>query len=268
MDMDVDTTLRLSNTPPDRQRRPRRRRISPNSLARFAREVDSSTFLTLGPATQEEVLSPTPLRAIYPDRGVVIIHAPPPSPSSQDSSEKKPPAKRKTEDRPGPSGSKDESGRKRSKKGHNEDGPYAPQLPPELLQKTGPGLVFLFKKKLEKSDVRENMNRLFVTAKGTEKMKEGFMTEEEKRAIWPDEEGPAGIEFTGLDKAGREYKLGITIWRSLGMTAIKTEWFKMVEANEAKAGDWVDVWGCRIPGQQGFRLVFIFTAGGGGDLIV
>ncbi|CAA0807483.1 Unknown protein [Striga hermonthica] len=159
--MDVDTTLRLSNTPPDRRRRPRRRRISPNGLARFARE-----------------------------------------------------------------------------------------------------------KKLEKSDVRENMNRLFVTAKGTKKMKEGFMTEEEKRAIWPDEEGPAGIEFTGLDKAGREHKLGITIWRSLGMTAIKTEWVKMVEANEAKAGDWVDVWGCRTPGQQGFRLVFIFTAGGGGDLIV
>ncbi|GER36931.1 hypothetical protein STAS_13306 [Striga asiatica] len=267
MDMDVDTTLRLSNTPPDRRRRPRRRKTCPN-LSRFAREVDSSTFLTLGPATQEEVLCPTPLRAIYPDHGVQIIHAPPPSPASQDSGEQKPPAKRKSEDRPGPSGSKYESGRKKSKSGPNGDGPHAPCVPPEVLQKTGPGLVFLFKKKMENSDVRENMNRLFVTAKGTAKMKEEFMTEEEKRAIWPDEEGPAGIEFTGLDKAGKEYKLGITLWRSLRMTAIKTEWFKMVVANEAKSGDWVDVWGCRRQGQEGFRLVFIFSAGGGRDLIV
>ncbi|GER43281.1 B3 domain-containing protein [Striga asiatica] len=230
--MDVDTTLRLSNAPPS-PRRHRRRKIRSN-LARFAREVDSSTFLRLGPATQEVNIEIS-------------------------KNKKKSRAKRKSEDRPGPRGSKPEPGPKK-KRAATIPEPHTRLLPPEILNKTGPGLVFLFKKKLQVSDVTGDQNRLFVTAGMIERMKEEFMTEDERWAVW--DRAGLGIKLSGVDNRGNEYKLGLATWWSLGMTVIKSGWNRMVKGNEVKAGDWVDVWGCRSPGREGFRLAFNFSAGG------
>ncbi|GER33389.1 B3 domain-containing protein At1g20600 [Striga asiatica] len=236
----IDTSVRLSISA---GRRHRRRLVenSLNNLGRFAQEVGRSTFLGQGPPTAQEILSPTPLRSFHPERGLRIF---------QDSDSDVTCKKRKREDGPGPSGSKPESGRK--------IGPHA-QLSREFLMKIGPNPVFLFKKRLQASDVKGDQNRLFVKGEGRKKIEEGFLTEEERRRVWD-----TGIELYGVVESGEEYKLQLKKWWSLGLTVIKSGWCQMVNDNGVEAGDWVDVWGRRSPGGGGsFRLAFNFTAGGG-----
>ncbi|KAL8062046.1 hypothetical protein ABFX02_02G121600 [Erythranthe guttata] len=106
--------------------------------------------------------------------------------------------------------------------------------------------VFLYRKKLEESDVNPGLNRLMVNRE--EKMLE-FLTEEERKDVLTprdQEEKPRGLELTGLDQNGKLYKLCYKLWASLNKTAINKQWNKLIAQHNAKKGDWVEVWGYRV----------------------
>ncbi|KAL6574273.1 hypothetical protein OROHE_001177 [Orobanche hederae] len=131
--------------------------------------------------------------------------------------------------------------------------------PPELVQLIGSLIrpVFLYMKKLEESDVRKDQNRLFVNER--EKLME-FLTEEERITAFAKEDEkitkPEGIDLIGIDRMGREYKLHLTKWGSLNKPVFNKEWYKIVDANGAKRGDCVHLWGYRKDDK--FRLVVEF----------
>ncbi|KAL6579556.1 hypothetical protein OROMI_009772 [Orobanche minor] len=120
--------------------------------------------------------------------------------------------------------------------------------PPELVQLIGSLIrpVFLYMKKLEESDVRKDQNRLFVNER--EKLVE-FLTEEERISAFGKKDEkitkPEGIDLVGIDRMGREYKLHLTKWGSLDKPVFNKEWYKIVDANGAKRGDCVHLWGYR-----------------------
>ncbi|KAL6579575.1 hypothetical protein OROMI_009791 [Orobanche minor] len=120
--------------------------------------------------------------------------------------------------------------------------------PPELVQLIGSLIrpVFLYMKKLEESDVRKDQNRLFVNER--EKLVE-FLTEEERISAFGKKNEkirkPEGIDLIGIDRMGREYKLHLTKWGSLDKPVFNKEWYKIVDANGAKRGDCVHLWGYR-----------------------
>ncbi|EYU27065.1 hypothetical protein MIMGU_mgv1a008472mg [Erythranthe guttata] len=106
--------------------------------------------------------------------------------------------------------------------------------------------VFLYRKKLEESDVNPGLNRLMVNRE--EKMLE-FLTEEERKDVLTprdQKEKPRGLELTGLDQNGKLYKLCYKLWASLNKTAINKQWNKLIAQHNAKKGDWVEVWGYRV----------------------
>ncbi|KAL6570449.1 hypothetical protein OROMI_014963 [Orobanche minor] len=131
--------------------------------------------------------------------------------------------------------------------------------PPELVQFIGSLIrpVFLYMKKLEESDVRKDQNRLFVNER--EKLVE-FLTEEERISAFGKKDEkitkPEGIDLIGIDRMGREYKLHLTKWGSLDKLVFNKEWYKIVDANGAKRGDCVHLWGYRK--DENFRLVVEF----------
>ncbi|KAL6586492.1 hypothetical protein OROMI_001480 [Orobanche minor] len=134
--------------------------------------------------------------------------------------------------------------------------------PPELVQIIGPLMmdlnpVFLYMKKLEEWDVRKDQNRLFVNKR--EKLLE-FLTEEERISAFgrEDHEKPEGIHLIGIDIMGREYKLHLTKWGSLDKPIFNKEWYKLVDANGAKKGDCVHLWGYRHKDDHKFRLAVEF----------
>ncbi|KAL6505918.1 hypothetical protein OROHE_023297 [Orobanche hederae] len=134
-----------------------------------------------------------------------------------------------------------------------------PNTPLELVQLTGSLIrpVFLYMKKLEDSDVRKDQNRLFVNER--EKLA-GFLTEEERISAFGKKDEkitkPEGIDLVGIDRMGREYKLHLTKWGSLDKPVFNKEWYKIVDANGAKRGDCVHLWGYRKDDK--FRLVVEF----------
>ncbi|KAL7120586.1 hypothetical protein ACP275_02G131000 [Erythranthe tilingii] len=106
--------------------------------------------------------------------------------------------------------------------------------------------VFLYRKKLEESDVNSGLNRLMVNRE--EKMLE-FLTEEERKDVLTprDQEAkPRGFELTGVDQNGNLYKLCYKLWASLNKTAINKQWNKLISQHNAKKGDWVEIWGYRV----------------------
>ncbi|KAI3469778.1 hypothetical protein Pfo_026441 [Paulownia fortunei] len=114
---------------------------------------------------------------------------------------------------------------------------------PEILQtieshnRTRP--VFLYRKRLEQSDVRPDQNRLFVT--GSEKPME-FLTKEEMSVVIDTNEG---LDFFVIDKHVKFYKLHLGKWTSLKMVILNKEWKKLVLNNNIHKGDYVDLWGYR-----------------------
>ncbi|KAL6493755.1 hypothetical protein OROGR_032090 [Orobanche gracilis] len=113
---------------------------------------------------------------------------------------------------------------------------------------------FLYRKQLEESDVKKNLNRLFVT--GNKKTME-FLNEEERAAVEDDKK--RGFDFMGIDGMGRKYKLHLNKWGSLDIIVINKEWNKIVVGNGAKRGDWVDLWGYRSDDGR-FCLAINFSA--------
>ncbi|KAL6566232.1 hypothetical protein OROGR_001847 [Orobanche gracilis] len=190
------------------------------NLAKFAKEVDKSSFLGLGfDSKVTTVLNLIPLRSYHPGSGCM---------DHENSSSTKSSITTVT----------DWSGKKRRSPNGNQP-------------------VFLYMKKLEESDVRKDQNRLFVNER--EKLVE-FLTEEERISAFEkkDEEitKPEGIDLIGIDRMGREYKLHLTKWGSLDKPVFNKEWYKIVDANGAKRGDCVHLWGYRKDDK--FRLVVDF----------
>ncbi|KAL6543939.1 hypothetical protein OROGR_010436 [Orobanche gracilis] len=224
-------------------------------LAKFAKEVDKSSFLGLGFDSKVTVLNPIPLRSYDPVSGC-MDHDHENSSSSNstvtDCSGKK---------RRSPNGNQNNNinnnnvKKMRLVRSHPE--PITP--PPELVQLIGPLIrpVFLYMKKLEESDVRKDQNRLFVNER--EKLVE-FLTEEERISAFGKKDEkiakPEGVDLIGMDRMGREYKLHLTKWGSLDKLVFNKEWYKIVDANGAKRGDCVHLWGYRKDDK--FRLVVEF----------
>ncbi|EYU26807.1 hypothetical protein MIMGU_mgv1a023506mg, partial [Erythranthe guttata] len=129
---------------------------------------------------------------------------------------------------------------------------------PGLLQKIeshdGSKPVFLYKKKLEVSDVRDRLNRLFISGCKANLM--GFLTEEERTAV--DADDRKGLEFVGIDKNGKFYNLHLVRWSSVKITVINKEWMKIIRANDAHEGDSVELWGYRRNNNNEFCLVLNF----------
>ncbi|KAL6568835.1 hypothetical protein OROHE_003576 [Orobanche hederae] len=131
--------------------------------------------------------------------------------------------------------------------------------PPEVVQLIGSLIrpVFLYMKKLEESDVRKDQNRLFINER--EKLVE-FLTEEERISAFGKKDEkirkPEGVGLIGIDRMGREYKLQLIKWGSLDKLVFNKEWYKIVDANGAKRGDCVHLWGYRKDDK--FRLVVQF----------
>ncbi|KAL6566234.1 hypothetical protein OROGR_001849 [Orobanche gracilis] len=232
------------------------------NLAKFAKEVDKSSFLGLGfDSKVTTVLNLIPLRSYHPGSGCMDHENSSSTKSSittvTDWSGKK---------RISPNGNQNNNNnninnnnnnvkKRRLIRSHPE--PITP--PPGIVQLIGTSIrpVFLYMKKLEESDVRKDQNRLFVNER--EKLVE-FLTEEERISAFEkkDEEitKPEGIDLIGIDRMGREYKLHLTKWGSLDKPVFNKEWYKIVDANGAKRGDCVHLWGYRKDDK--FRLVVDF----------
>ncbi|KAL3650601.1 hypothetical protein CASFOL_007004 [Castilleja foliolosa] len=129
--------------------------------------------------------------------------------------------------------------------------PTTVNLPYEFQRIIGDGVpsVFLYRKKLEKTDVDKHQDKLLVTKK--EKLMDEFLTNEECQTLMMRREGGATpkIDVVGVDKTGRELEMLISRWGSTDYKVMKIvlnrNWYRMVEANGAKAGHWVDLWGYR-----------------------
>ncbi|KAH6829787.1 hypothetical protein C2S53_010744 [Perilla frutescens var. hirtella] len=160
-----------------------------------------------------------------------------------------------------------EAGEDHRKKRRDGDEDQRPLIPIELI----PGLreissddgnrpTFLYRKRLEESDVRRGHNRLFVTRR--ERMM-GFLREEEAAAV---DGGGRRLKIVGVDGGGRVYEeLGLTKWESLKVTVINSDWRKMVEENKAEKGDVVEIWGYREREKPCFAFNFRRENGGQGD---
>lgn len=128
--------------------------------------------------------------------------------------------------------------------------PCVEEFPGLVRALEGNEAVFLCRKRLEGSDVKGDLNRMFVTRR--ERVMEA-LTEEEKAAI---DGGNEGLVVVGLDEGGRVYKLGLKKWRSLNMMVINSDWKKMVLANNAEKGNEVNIWGFRRHGKLGLAFAF------------
>ncbi|KAL0389855.1 UNVERIFIED_CONTAM: hypothetical protein Scaly_0342600 [Sesamum calycinum] len=127
-----------------------------------------------------------------------------------------------------------------------------PRLLETIQTSNGTNPVFLYRKRLQHSDVRADQNRLFLTR--CEKLME-FLTEEERNTATGRKEG---LEIFAVDSHEREssYKLHLAKWPSLTMMVINSDWKKMVKKSNASAGDWVEIWGYRRNGQLRFAVNF------------
>ncbi|PIN00312.1 hypothetical protein CDL12_27184 [Handroanthus impetiginosus] len=110
--------------------------------------------------------------------------------------------------------------------------------------------VFLYRKKLQESDVRKDQNRIFLTQ--CEQLME-FLTEEERRTVY---ETKGGLEVYAVDQEEKFYKLQLARWGSLGMLVLKSQWWKLVECNNVETGFWVEMWGYRSNGKFGLAVNF------------
>ncbi|KAL0461830.1 UNVERIFIED_CONTAM: hypothetical protein Slati_0070600 [Sesamum latifolium] len=110
-------------------------------------------------------------------------------------------------------------------------------IPGRLLEtiqlSNGTNPVFLYRKRLQHSDVRAHQNRLFLTR--CEKLMK-FLTEEERNTVYGRKQG---LEVFAVDSHGRDfyfYKLHLAKWPSLRMMVINSDWKKMVKRNNASTG--------------------------------
>ncbi|KAL7120686.1 hypothetical protein ACP275_02G137300 [Erythranthe tilingii] len=112
--------------------------------------------------------------------------------------------------------------------------------------------VFLYHKKLETSDVWDHLNRLSIN---TPEILMSILREEERIAVT---ETRKGVQCIGIDKGGRSFNLHLGKWPSLQMIVINKQWGRIVNANNAVKGDWVEIWGYRVNGSDELRLVINF----------
>ncbi|KAL8062141.1 hypothetical protein ABFX02_02G127100 [Erythranthe guttata] len=112
--------------------------------------------------------------------------------------------------------------------------------------------VFLYHKKLEASDVWDHLNRLSIN---TPEILMSFLRDEERIAVT---ETRKGIQCIGIDKEGRSFNLNLGRWPILQMIVINKQWSRIVNANNAVKGDWVEIWGYRVNGSDELRLVINF----------
>ncbi|KAL8062122.1 hypothetical protein ABFX02_02G125400 [Erythranthe guttata] len=112
--------------------------------------------------------------------------------------------------------------------------------------------VFLYHKKLETSDVSDHLNRLSIN---TPEILMSLLRDEERIAVT---ETRIGVQCIGIDKTGRSFNLHLGKWPSLQMIVINKQWGRIVNANNAVKGDWVEIWGYRVNGSDELRLVINF----------
>lgn len=117
-----------------------------------------------------------------------------------------------------------------------------PRLHEALISRGGEQPVFLYRKKLEESDVKESQNRVLVTRR--ERLME-FLSVEEAAAA---DGGRRGLRIVGVDGGGNVYeKLKVSRWGKV--TVINSDWGRVVAANHGKRGDVVEIWGYRESGR-------------------
>ncbi|KAL7120665.1 hypothetical protein ACP275_02G135500 [Erythranthe tilingii] len=112
--------------------------------------------------------------------------------------------------------------------------------------------VFLYHKKLEASDVWDHLNRLSIN---TPEILMSLLRDEERIAVT---ETRKGVKCMGIDKSGRSFNLHLGKWPSLQMIVINKQWGRIVNANNAVKGDWVEIWGYRVNASDELRLVINF----------
>ncbi|KAL8062119.1 hypothetical protein ABFX02_02G125100 [Erythranthe guttata] len=112
--------------------------------------------------------------------------------------------------------------------------------------------VFLYHKKLETSDVSDHLNRLNIN---TPEILMSLLRDEERIAVT---ETRIGVQCIGIDRGGRSFNLHLGKWPSLQMIVINKQWGRIVNANNAVKGDWVEIWGYRVNGSNELRLVINF----------
>ncbi|KAL7120666.1 hypothetical protein ACP275_02G135600 [Erythranthe tilingii] len=112
--------------------------------------------------------------------------------------------------------------------------------------------VFLYHKKLEASDVSDHLNRLSIN---TPEILMSLLRDEERIAVT---ETRKGVQCMGIDKRGRSFNLHLGKWPSLQMIVINKQWGRIVNANKAVKGDWVEIWGYRVNASDELRLVINF----------
>ncbi|XP_012849605.1 PREDICTED: uncharacterized protein LOC105969398 [Erythranthe guttata] len=112
--------------------------------------------------------------------------------------------------------------------------------------------VFLYHKKLETSDVWDHLNRLNIN---TPEILMSLLRDEERIAVT---ETRIGVQCIGIDKGGRSFNLHLGKWPSLQMIVINKQWGRIVNANNAVKGDWVEIWGYRVNGSDELRLAINF----------
>ncbi|KAK6124209.1 hypothetical protein DH2020_042045 [Rehmannia glutinosa] len=112
--------------------------------------------------------------------------------------------------------------------------------------------VFLYRKKLLESDVRQDHNRLFIR-KSEELMY--FLNEEELISLSFINKG---VDFIVVDNhtPSKFYKLRLKKWATVKMLILTKDWNKLVLDNRVQKGDWVELSGYRQNGQPHLVVKF------------
>ncbi|PIN00314.1 hypothetical protein CDL12_27186 [Handroanthus impetiginosus] len=125
-----------------------------------------------------------------------------------------------------------------------------PQLLQVIESQNGSQPIFLYRKKLQESDIRKDQNRLFLT-KSEELMK--FLTDEERNSVYNTKEG---LELCAVDPEANSYSLNLAQWGSLHMLVLKSQWIKLVQKNNVETGFWAEMWGYRCDGKVRLAVNF------------
>ncbi|KAF1871914.1 hypothetical protein Lal_00012131 [Lupinus albus] len=155
--------------------------------------------------------------------------------------------------------------KEKNKKSKKMPLPIVAKTPPSELPGTfmdritelnGSDIKFLMHKKLCLSDLLKNNNRLSMPKSqiGFE-----FLTEDEKEKLNERKEDPRarliGTEITLIDPCLREYKITLKKWEMKGVIYnLVTNWHKVVEDNNFKMNQELDIWSFRVDGKLYFVL--------------
>ncbi|MCE0480516.1 hypothetical protein HAX54_037445 [Datura stramonium] len=132
-------------------------------------------------------------------------------------------------------------------------------LPPPNMSEAirlagGSGPVYIGRKKVEDSDVKQNLSRFFIPPGTCDERILKYLSSMEREKL---ENYKGRLEVTVMDPQGKFHDMNFTRWKSLTRCVFNKGWNKFVSANELQKGDIVDLWHFRIRSQLCFAINII-----------